>query len=477
MSSSPTIPPTVPPTAPSPLPSSVRPTVPMPAAAGGVIDPAGAVREPLSDTEMAYGRFVPRRFLDLLGFNDIREVQLGHQVERKMTILFSDIRDFTALSESMSPQQNFNFLNSYLMQMEPVIAAHGGIIDKYIGDAIMALFPDSPDAALRGALGMIDKLDEYNAGRERAGYRSIKIGIGINTGIVILGTVGGVSRMDGTVIGDAVNLAARLERLTKDYKVPLLISEYTLYSLENAAPYSIRFLDRTRVRGKQDNQSVFEVFDADPAALRIAKRETLKEFEQAMACYHLDDIPEARRHLAQVLAVAPDDAASQAYIERCDNRESGAQHASIELASEWRDEYDIGVPTIDRAHQNLLSDMNALARAVHVGAWNLAPPLLAQIQFSAAAGFTIEEELMHVRKYPFVLLHARQHQRFFEYFGELRTEIESGKEDRIYLAFRVKRLLTDWLINHILNADRHFGHFLRTTEPDSPSGDAPLKPQ
>lgn len=446
--------------------------MPLPASPAFAGESVGPVHEPLTDTEMAYGRFVPRRFLDLLGFRDIREVELGHQVERKMTILFSDIRDFTALSESMSPQQNFNFLNSYLMQMEPVIAAHGGIIDKYIGDAIMALFPDSPDAALRGALGMLDKLDEYNAGRERAGYRSIKIGIGINTGIVILGTIGGVSRMDGTVIGDAVNLAARLERLTKDYKVPLLISEYTLYSLENAAPYSIRFLDRTCVRGKQDNQSVFEVFDADPAALRIAKRETLKEFEQAMACYHLDDIPEARRHLRKVLAAAPEDAASQAYIERCDAREDDAHHVSIALDAEWREEYEIGVPAINSAHQNLLADMSALARAVHVGAWHLASPLLAHIQTAAADVFSIEEELMRARQYPFLQLHTRQHQRFFEYFGELRSEIESGKEDSIYLAFRVKRLLTDWLVNHILNADRHFGHFLRTLETAPPATDA-----
>ncbi len=420
------------------------------------------MHEALSDTELAYGRFVPRKFLHLLGIDDIRKVELGHQVERKMTVLFSDIRDFTALSESMSPQENFNFLNSYLVQMEPVIAAHGGIIDKYIGDAIMALFPDSPDAALRGALAMLDKLEEYNTGRERAGYRPIRIGIGINTGIVILGTVGGFGRMDGTVIGDAVNLAARLERLTKDYKVPLLISEYTLYSLDNAAPYSIRFLDRTHVRGKQDNQSVYEVFDADPPALRIAKRETLKQFELAMACYHLDDVAGARQQLGAVLKAAPDDIAAQAYLERCDERAAGMRLPAADLTTEWRDEYEFGINNVDHAHQNLLVDMNALARAVHVGAWNLTPPLLAQIQFAAAADFTIEEELMYDRGYPFLQLHARQHQRFFEYFGELRTEIESGEENRLYLAFRVKRLLTDWLINHILNADRHLGHFLRT---------------
>lgn len=416
----------------------------------------------LSDLELAYGRFVPRKFLQLLGYDDIRKVSLGNQVERKMTVLFSDIRDFTALSESMSPQQNFNFLNSYLMQMEPVIAAHGGIIDKYIGDAIMALFPDSPDAAVRGALAMIDKLEEYNAGRARAGYRPIRIGIGINTGIVILGTVGGVGRMDGTVIGDAVNLAARLERMTKDYRVPLLISEYTLYSLDNAAPYSIRFIDRTHVRGKQDNQSVYEVFDADPPQMRIAKRETLKQFEQALAAYHLDDIPLARERLHDTLRLAPDDAAIDAYLARCDERSAGMRPPADALLTQWREEFEFGAAHIDRAHQNLLADMNALARAVQVGAWNLAPPLLAQIQFAAAADFTSEEELMHERNYPFLDLHARQHQRFFEYFADLREEIEGGREDRVYLSFRVKRLLTDWLINHILNADRHLGHFLRT---------------
>jgi hemerythrin len=421
-----------------------------------------ALREQLTDTEAAYSRFVPRKFLHLLGIDDIRKVELGQQVERKMTILFSDIRDFTALSETMSPQENFNFLNSYLVQMEPVITAHGGIIDKYIGDAIMALFPDSPDAALRGSLAMLEKLEEYNTGRERAGYRPIKIGIGINTGIVILGTVGGAGRMDGTVIGDAVNLAARLERLTKDYKVPLLISEYTLYSLDDATPWSIRFLDRTHVRGKQDNQSVYEVYNADAPALRAAKKRTLKTFEQALSRYLMDDIPGARERLSVCLAEAPDDDAARVYLERCAESASGVLHQPAELTAGWREEYGLGVDVVDVAHQNLLADMNALTRAVHVGAWNLTPPLLAQIQFAAAHDFMIEEQLMESRDYPFLELHARQHQRFFEYFGDLRAEIESGDEDSVYLAFRVKRLLTDWLVNHILNADRHFGHFLRT---------------
>ncbi len=430
--------------------------------AGNAHDNPEALREHLSATTDSYGRFVPREFLNLLGIEDIRKVELGQQVERKMTILFADIRDFTSLSESMSPQENFNFLNSYLVHMEPVIAAHGGFIDKYIGDAIMALFPESPDAALRCALAMQRKLEEYNEGRRRAGYRPIKIGIGINTGIVILGTVGGAARMDGTVIGDAVNLAARLERLTKEYRVSILISEYTLYCLDQPGLWSIRFLDRTHVRGKQDSQSVYEVFNGDPPPLCEAKTNGLKTFEQALAHFHLEDIAVARERLGAYLATAPDDDAARVYLERCDSPAREVGHQRTELASSWRNEYSFGQSAVDTAHQNLLLDMNALARAVNVGAWELTPPLLAQIQFAAAHDFTIEEQLMEQDEYPFLDLHVRQHQRFFEYFGELRREIERGEDNRVYLAFRVKRLLTDWLINHILSADRHYGHFLHS---------------
>jgi hemerythrin len=405
---------------------------------------------------------VPREFLTLLGIEDIRKVQLGQQVERKMTVLFADIRNFTALSETMSPQENFNFLNSYLVQMEPVIAAHGGFIDKYIGDAIMALFPESPDTALHCALAMLHKLDEYNEGRSRAGYRPIKIGIGINTGIVILGTIGGAGRMDGTVIGDAVNLAARLERLTKEYRVSILISEYTLYCLDQPDLWSIRFLERTHVRGKQDNQAVYEIFNGDPAPLMEAKTKTLKAFEQALAYYNFDDIHTAHEQLLACLATAPDDDAARVYLERCENPTGIRANQLSETASTWRDEYSFGHAAVDTAHKNLLADMHALARAINIGAWNLTPPLLAQIQFAAAHDFMIEEQLMSEDNYPFLDLHTRQHQRFFEYFGELRREIDRGEENRVYLAFRVKRLLTDWLVNHILSADRHYGHYLNS---------------
>jgi hemerythrin len=425
-------------------------------------DNNNVLRERLDTITKAYSRFVPRQFLNLLGIEDIRKVELGQQVERKMTVLFADIRNFTALSETMSPQENFNFLNSYLVQMEPVIAAHGGFIDKYIGDAIMALFPDSPDQALHCSLAMLQRLEEYNYGRQRAGYRPIRIGIGINTGIVILGTVGGTERMDGTVIGDAVNLAARMERMTKEYRASVLISEYTLYSLDKPELWSIRFLDRTFVRGKQGTQSVFEVFNCEPAPLREAKHLHQKHFDHALAYYHFDDILGAREQLLSYIAMVPDDTAAHAYLERCETFNDGVDSLRAELPSVWRDEYAIGAAIVDAAHKSLLDDMNGLNAAIDAGALSKASSLLARIHSSASRDFMNERQLMEEDNYPFVDLHARQHQRFFEFLAELQREIESGERDQVYLAFRVKRLLTGWLVNHILSADRHYGSYRNT---------------
>jgi class 3 adenylate cyclase len=147
---------------------------------------------------------VPKELLSLLGKDSALDVQLGDQVEKAMTVLFSDLRDFTSLSESLKPEENFNLLNSYLGQMAPIIRRNGGIIDKYIGDAIMALFPKTPFQAFEAAQTMRKKLQNYNAGRARAGYKPLEMGIGLHFGNLMLGTIGERSRMDGTVISDVV---------------------------------------------------------------------------------------------------------------------------------------------------------------------------------------------------------------------------------------------------------------------------------
>ena len=224
-----------------------------------------AVRSTITDltqTNLSIERFVPRAFLSIVGKPRIIDVELGDNKREDMSILFSDIRSFTTLSESMMPDENFAFINAYLERMGPVIRDHNGFIDKYIGDAIMALFKNADDA-LRAGLAMLDTLDQFNAGRRAAGQQPIAIGIGINTGSLMLGTIGERHRMDGTVISDAVNLAARVESLTKDYKVPLLISEYTWRQLADPNIYDIRSIDVVVVKGKTRPVTIFGVYQRD----------------------------------------------------------------------------------------------------------------------------------------------------------------------------------------------------------------------
>jgi len=270
-----------------------------------------------SELTDAYGRFVPHQFLNLLGYESIIDVNLGDQVQQEMSVLFADIRDFTTLSETMTPQENFNFINAYLSRMEPAITSNNGFIDKYIGDAIMALFSDFADDAVKAGIAMLNILTNYNEDRQRVGYVPIQIGIGINSGSLMLGTVGGKSRMDSTVISDAVNLASRIEGLTKDYSVPLLISHQTLERLRNPADYAIRIVDKVQVKGKSQYVVVYEVFDADPAEIRSAKLANLPVYTEAMLLCERKQFREAGKLFEECLRTNPSDQVARIYLKRC----------------------------------------------------------------------------------------------------------------------------------------------------------------
>jgi class 3 adenylate cyclase len=244
-------------------------------------------------------------------------VELGDQVQLEMSVLFSDIRDFTTLSETMTPEDNFKFINSYLSRMEPVINENKGFIDKYIGDAIMALFSGEADNAVKAGIGMVHRLVEYNQYCAKAGCALIQIGIGINTGSLMLGTVGGPNRMDGTVISDAVNLASRVESLTKNYGVALLITQPTYSRLKNPSQYAIRTLDTVKVKGKSEAVTVYEVFDADPLAIKEGKLATLELFAEARAIYSEGKLFEAARLFSECWRQNQGDSVAKIYWERC----------------------------------------------------------------------------------------------------------------------------------------------------------------
>jgi class 3 adenylate cyclase/PAS domain-containing protein len=265
----------------------------------------------------ATSRFVPNQFLGFLGCESIVDIKLGDAVELEMSVLFSDIREFTTLSEQMTPEDNFKFINSYLSHMEPRILENRGFIDKYIGDAIMALFSEGADDAVRAGIAMLHALVEYNQERASAGYIPIKIGVGINTGSLMLGIVGGPSRMDGTVISDAVNLASRIESLTKKYGVSLLITDPTFQSLKNPADYAIRKIDRVQVKGKSEMVTVYEVFDADLQEIKAGKLATMQVFSEALFLYDMKNFSGAALLFTECLQHNPGDIVAQIYLERC----------------------------------------------------------------------------------------------------------------------------------------------------------------
>jgi len=271
----------------------------------------------LRDALTAFARFVPREFLSCLSRKSVLEVSLGDQVQAEMAVMFADIRDFTLLSDSMSPEQNFSFLNAYLGRMNPFIWENGGYIDKYIGDAIMALFPSGTEGALDAAVAMLEHIPTYNAQRARSGYSPIRIGIGIHSGRVMLGIIGHERFLQGTVISDTVNLASRLEGLTKEYGVSLVVSNEVLFSLQNPNRYRYRFLDKVTVRGKREAVPVYEVFDSDPPDIIAWKAASRDLFEKGVYEYHAGNFEAAQRSFDLIPRSAKLDMPVEIYRRRC----------------------------------------------------------------------------------------------------------------------------------------------------------------
>ncbi|MBU0954266.1 MAG: adenylate/guanylate cyclase domain-containing protein [Spirochaetes bacterium] len=275
-------------------------------------------REELVSTNQAFARFVPDEFLTFLGKESVMEVKLGDQVQNQMTILFTDIRNFTSLSEQMTPRENFSLINSYLNHMAPVVRERGGFIDKYIGDSIMALYPDSPAQAIESAIAMRSLLIEYNNGRKRAGYPPLDMGVGIHTGMLMLGIIGEENRMESTVISDAVNTASRLENLTKVFGVSIIISQAALDADPACRNSSeLRYLGAIPLKGRSQGLGVYEVLHQnDPAyAAKLANREL---FHSCVTAWEkLQDHKQGNRDVfAEYLNVYPEDPALNYYLNK-----------------------------------------------------------------------------------------------------------------------------------------------------------------
>lgn len=273
----------------------------------------------LQELNTAYQRFVPREFLSLLMKESILDVILGDQTAQQMTVMFSDIRGWTTISEGMTAQQSFNFINAFLNRISPVITAHQGFIDNFQGDGMLALFPQSADDSVQAAIAMHAAVSEYNEERKKKNYQPIGIGVGLHIGDLMLGIIGHEERMQGTVVADAVNLASRLEGLTRVYGSSITISEPTLTQLINADRYKHRFVDKVQVKGKKDPVSVHEVFDSDPPEVIDLKELTKDVFEQGLCLYYDRKFSEASVKFNQVLEKHPEDRAARIYLKRSAN--------------------------------------------------------------------------------------------------------------------------------------------------------------
>lgn len=270
--------------------------------------------ENLRRMNVSLERFVPREFLRYLNKSSLDEIALGDHSAQRMTVLFSDIRSFSRISEKLPPEDTFRFINSYLERVVPSIRGHGGFVDKYLGDGVMALFPEDADAAVRCAVDMQRRISAFN--REQAGkwQEPVSAGIGIHSGLLMLGTIGEDERMDGTVISDAVNLASRLEGLTKEYEIGIAVSEEIVNTLLDRSAWRTRYLGKIGVKGKREHVSVFEVYDGDPEDLILRKDSIRAPFEEAIASFYRQDFPAAMTGFRSVLEVLPRDEASHYYI-------------------------------------------------------------------------------------------------------------------------------------------------------------------
>ena len=284
-----------------------------------------SVNTELNDLNTANQRFVPNDFLQILGKQSIKDLHLGDQTQVQMTVLFSDIRSYTTISEKMTPQQNFNFINAYLGRIGPIIKQNGGFISQYMGDGFMALFVASPSKAIKAAIDIQKELQVYNQERLTANRQPLKTGIGLNTGELMLGVIGDEHRYESTVISDAVNTASRMEGLTKVFGGAIIISVNTLVSLQHPNKSSIgidfayRYLGKVKVKGKDRALKIYDLFEGEADTIRKLKCNTKFSFEQGINFYFNQEFEKAAECLKEVLAVNKKDLAASYYLNKSVN--------------------------------------------------------------------------------------------------------------------------------------------------------------
>lgn len=284
----------------------------------------------LAETEAAakltavFEKFVPKEFIKRIAPDGLEFLKFGKADTDFISILFCDIRSFTSLSEKMTPQELVDFLNDFFKRMTAPISQNKGFVDKFIGDCVMALFsipeePNDTDAlnSVMAAISMQEQIDSFNVDNNRSGDNLLRVGVGIHSGPVIIGTVGSEERMESTVTGDTVNMAARLEGLTKFYRSKILISQSTHDFIQHESNIESRELDLVQVKGKEEPVTIFEVCNSDPEPIREQKLGSREKFAEALINYRAQKWTAATKNFKSCLKDCPADGAAALYLERC----------------------------------------------------------------------------------------------------------------------------------------------------------------
>jgi hemerythrin len=344
-----------------------------------------------------------------------------------------------------------------------VVERNGGVVDKFIGDAIMALFPQEADDALQCAVEFASALKDFNARRTGDGRMSIRTGIGIHSGMASIGAIGTQSRLETTVIGDSVNLAARLEATTREYGAQIVVSESVLYALNRPEVFQNRFLDRLRVKGKMRPVSIYEIFSPDNDAACAHKATSRTEFERAVAYYHTLHVEQAREIFVGLCASCPEDRPAQVYLDRCDEYGRTGRHygtGEISRVVAWSHDYDIGVSEIDEQHQEWCKRLARLFEVLQQERMDELPVLFDYLRSYIEWHFGKEEAVMDRFDYPLRRQHKLEHLRYADALQRFAAELKEGSHDPLLVTFRANLFLVDWFVNHTTGTDRQLGHFL-----------------
>ncbi|MEP1489484.1 MAG: tetratricopeptide repeat protein [Algibacter sp.] len=262
----------------------------------------------------ATSKFVPTAFLKSVGRDAITDVVLGDHIQKEVTVLFTDVRDYTTLSESMTPEQNFKFVNAYVGRMGPLIQNNEGFVNQYLGDGIMSLFPREANHALQASIDMQKTILKYNIERIKDGFKPIYVGMGLHTGALVMGIIGDVNRNDTAIIADTVNTASRMEGVTKYYGANIIISENSIETIKNKDDYNFRYLGKVKVKGKNKIIGIYECFDGDGDETVLLKIKTLKSFKKGLDYFYNKEFPKASAAFDAVLTKNPEDKVARYFV-------------------------------------------------------------------------------------------------------------------------------------------------------------------